>query len=71
MIIAILIITIFNTGLIILMSGAVLMDLKRHTADTAKVINDNTDKDIEALGTAIFNMESLKQKAEMGGKAEL
>lgn len=71
MLLAILLITIFNTGLIVLMAGAMLAELKKHNADTAKCINDNTDKGLAEALTAIYNMDSIKQKVDMSGKAEL
>lgn len=71
MLIAILILTIFNTGMIFILGvGGVgcLRDLimAQHTF-TRKTI----ESDIEQATTAIFNMDSLKQKATMSGKAEL
>lgn len=71
MIIAILILTIFNTGLILLIglgSFGAIQDLIKKAVYS---VNKHTDQDIETLGTAIYNMDSLKQKATMGGKAEL
>ena len=71
MIIAILILTVFNTGLIFILGiGGVgmLKDLivKEHKATIAH-IDDRT----ETAVTAIYNMDSLKQKAEMSGRVEV
>lgn len=71
MILAILLISVFNTGLILILAGGMLQTLKQYIADTAKCINDNTDKDIEASTTAIFNMDSIKTTAERKGKFEI
>lgn len=64
MLLAILLITIFNTGLILLGLGGIVMCKE----DVLKGINlaaKHTDESIESATTAIFNMDSLKQKASM------
>lgn len=71
MILAILLISVFNTGLIIIMGGGVIATLKDYINCTKKQIIDRVDDDIEQLGTAIYNMDSLKQKARQCGKAEV
>ena len=70
MLIAILILTIFNTGLILLVMGAVGMALKE-IEKAVKEINRNTDHDTESALTAIYNMDSLKQKVKMNGSVDL
>lgn len=71
MLTAILILTIFNTGLILVIGlggFTALQDLIRKVhKHTLAHIDDRT----ETAVTAIYNMNSLKQKAEMSGKAEL
>ena len=70
MLTAILILTIFNTGLLMLTIGGLAV----FREDTFKAIDKATDRieaDIEALGTAMFNMDSIKQKATMTGRCEL
>jgi hypothetical protein len=70
MLIAILLLVIFNIGLtfFVLAGVAIAKD------DIAKGINalaKHTDESIEAATTAIFNMESIKQKADMTGRFEV
>ena len=67
----ILILLIFNTGmnLVLILSATAL--IKEHQVKAVKTINYNTDKDVETALTAIYNMDSLKQKAEMGGEVEI
>lgn len=70
MIIAILILTFFNTGLLILLIGGATV----YRTEILKSTNAQTDvleQDIEALGTALYNMDSIKQKVEMTGRCEL
>lgn len=71
MLIAILILTIFNTGLIILLGLGGIAVLKQATIDVVMAAMRHTDESIESATTAVFNMDSIKQKAEMSGKAEL
>ena len=71
MLIAILIISIFNTGLIILMSCGLMGALRQEMIRTVTAGTKHTDESIEALGTAVFNMDSLKQKVEMSGEVEV
>ena len=70
MLIAILILTVFNTGLILfcLMGNVVTNDniIKALAKATA-----HTDQSIEAATTALYNMDSIKQKVEMSGEVEV
>lgn len=71
MITVILILTILNTGLILLIGLGSFGAIKDLIKKAVCAVNKNTDQDMETLGTAVFNMDSLKQKATMSGKAEL
>lgn len=71
MITVILILTIFNTGLILLMAGGLLSTLRQDMAKMLSKTLRHVDETYEALGTAIFNMDSIKQKVNMSGKVEL
>lgn len=68
---AILILLIFSIGLNLILIGGVVAVLKEHTTKLAKALNDNTRTWIEDATTAVFNMDSLKQKAEMSGEVEV
>lgn len=70
MLTAILIIAIFNTGLLVLTIGAIAVLTDEHRKGVM-AIKKNIDDDVESLGTAIFNMESIKQKVDMTGRFEL
>ena len=70
MLIAILILTIFNTGLIlfclignVVINDNIIREMKKATA--------HTDESIENATTALFNMDSIKQKVDMTGRFEL
>ena len=70
MLIAILILTIFNTGLIILTIGGLVVykdEIEHFVAAASK----HTDESIETATTALYNMDSIKQKVEMTGRFEL
>lgn len=71
MTVAILILLIFNTGLLMVLSGGVLWAARKDMTDVSASMIKHIDESIEAGVTALFNKESLKQKAEMTGKAEL
>ena len=71
MIVAILILTIFNTGMIAIIGLGSFGAIQDLIKKAVYAVNKHTDQDIETLGTAIYNMDSLKQKATMSGKAEL
>lgn len=68
---AILILTIFNTGLIIIIGLGGIGFIKDVILAATEHVKIHVDKDTEDLGTAIFNMDSLKAKASSSGKAEL
>lgn len=70
MLTAILIITIFNAGLLLLNIGALAILVDEHRKGV-EAIKKEIAEDIEAATTAIFNMDSIKQKAEMNGSFEL
>ena len=71
MLIAILVLTIFNTGLIFIIGLGGLtatQDIMRKThIATLKHIDDRT----ETAVTAIYNMDSLKQKVMMTGRTDI
>ena len=71
MIVMILILTAFNTGLIILLAGCAIYTLRKDMTDIAIQMVKHSDESIEAATTAIYNMDSLKQKAKMSGRADL
>ena len=71
MLIAILILTIFNIGLTILLGLGGLALMKQEMCNIAAIAMKHTDGSIEAATTALFNKESLKQKAEMSGEVEV
>ena len=71
MIIAILILTIFNTGLLIVLSAAMVSVIKTEIAKMLNIALHHVDETYAELGTWIYNMDSTKQKAEMSGKVEL
>ena len=70
MLIAILLLTIFNAGLLILTVGAIAILTDEHRKGVV-AIKKTVDEDAEILGEAMFNMESIKQKIEMTGRFEL
>ena len=71
MITVIFILTIFNTGLILLMSAGIIGTVRSENAKMLNTALNHVDDTYEALGTAIFNMDSIKQKVKMSGKAEV
>lgn len=71
MLIAILVLTIFNTGLVILLAGVICGILRVDFNTAINTAVKHTDKSIEAATTAIFNMDSIKQKVDMTGRFEL
>ena len=70
MLIAILLLTIFNIGLTVFVLAGVAI-VKDDIMAAIVVATKHTDESIEAATTALFNKESLKQKAEMQGKVEV
>lgn len=70
MLIAILILTIFNTGLILLMIGGLVL-YKEDIEHFIAAATHHTDESIEAATTALYNMDSIKQKVTMSGKVEI
>ena len=60
MLIAILILTIFNIGLTMLLIGGAIGVIKDYIDKAVDKINNNTDEDMSSIGTAIFNAESIK-----------
>ena len=71
MLIAILILTIFNIGLTILIGFGGLSLMKAEMTNIAAVAMKRTDQSIEAATTALYNMDSIKQKVEMSGEVEI
>lgn len=71
MITAILVLTIFNIGWTAILIAGVVQLLKDHTIKLAKALNENTKTWIEDATTAVFNMDSLKQKVDMNGEVEV
>ena len=71
MITAILILTMFNTGLIILLTASALSIFRAENAKMLNIALHHVDETYTELGTWIYNMDSTKQKVEMSGKAEL
>ena len=70
MLIAILILMVFQVGLMIITIGGMAMykdEIIKHQTEQTK----HTDGSIEALGDAIYNMDSIKQKVNMSGKFEI
>lgn len=70
MLIAILILTIFNTGLALIIIGGMVAykeDIEHFIAAAAH----HTDESIEAATTALYNMDSIKQNVEMKGEFRL
>ena len=70
MLTAILLLTIFNTGLIVLCFGAAAL-VRKEQQEAVKEMKKYIDKDIETAVTAIYNMDSVKQKATMSGRCEI
>ena len=70
MIVVILILTIFNTGLLIINLGGIAETWNRIRQSEERIKIDNAETFAE-MGTMIYNMDSLKQKVRMSGKAEL
>ena len=70
MLTAILILTIFNIGLIFFCLIG-LASLNEELKKSEERIKRNTDEDLAELGTMVFNMDALKQKVRMSGKAEI
>lgn len=71
MLTAILILTIFNTGLIIIIGAGTFGLLKELIIKSQESIKEHIDHRTETAVTAVFNMDSLKQKAEISGKVEM
>ena len=71
MLIAIPILTIFNIGLTILIGFGGLSLMKAEMTNIAAIAMKHTDQSIEAATTAIYNMDSIKQKVEMSGEVEI
>lgn len=70
MIIAILVLTVLNlVGVFILFSGQAV--IHHEIKQSEERVKHNTDETFAEMGTMIFNMESLKQKVKMTGRAEL
>ena len=70
----ILVLTIFNSGLIFLgICGLIIYkeEVKKHDAMLAQKVTDYTKFAIEQSTSAIFNMDSIKQKVDMTGKFEI
>ena len=67
MLTAILILTIFNTGLALLTIGGIVLYKDELEAFIAAATH-HTDESIETATTALYNMESIKQKVEMTGR---
>lgn len=70
MLIAILILTIFNTGLALIIIGGMVA----YTAEIEHFIvaaSKHTDESIEAATTALYNMDSIKQNVKMKGEFRL
>lgn len=70
MLIAILIIAIFNTGLILLVIGGLNM-YKNEIISYIAASTKRVEEDIENATTAIYNMDSIKQKVDMNGSFEI
>lgn len=70
MLTAILLLIIFDTGLILLCFGAVAL-LRKEQQEAEKKLEGHIDKDIETAVTAIYNMDSVKQKVTMNGRCEI
>ena len=71
MLIAILVLSIFNTGLIFILGLSIFGAQQDIAKKAIALINHNTDSDVETALTAIYNMDSLKQKVEVSGEAEI
>ena len=75
MITAILILTIFNTGMIIVLGCAVYGAIRHDMINIGNMIikhtSDYTKYAVESAMDALYNEGSLKQKAEMSGKVEV
>lgn len=70
MLIAILILTIFNTGLALLIIGG-MVAYKEDIEHFIAAATHHTDESIEAATTALYNMDSIKQKVTMSGEVEI
>ena len=71
MLTAILLLTIFNTGLIFLIGCGGIAALKQAAIEIAAKATRHIDDSISAATTAVFNMDSLKQKAKMSDEVEV
>lgn len=71
MIVAILILTIFNTGLIFILGIGVMGALKEFIFSAERQLEKHIDDRTETAVTAIYNMDGLKAKATMSGKVEI
>lgn len=70
MTVAILILTIFNIGLSLLIIGG-MVAYKTELESFIAAATKHTDESIESATTALFNVDSIKQKADMTGRFEL
>jgi hypothetical protein len=70
MLIAILILTVFNTGLVLLVIGGLNM-CKNEIISYVAASTKRIEEDIENATTAIYNMDSIKQKVDMNGSFEI
>ena len=71
MLTAILLLTIFNTGLILFFGIGGVGAVNAKTIEVGTKVIRHTDESINTATTAIFNMDSLKQKANMQGEVEV
>lgn len=67
----ILILLIFNIGLDIVLILSATALIKEHQVKAVKTITHNSEKLTEQALTAIYNMDSIKQKVQMSGEVEL
>lgn len=70
MLIAILVLTIFNTGLAFLIIGG-MVAYKEDIEHFIAAATHHTDESIEAATTALYNMDSIRQKVTMSGEVEI
>lgn len=70
MLIAILILTIFNIGLSLLIIGG-MVAYKEDIEHFIAAAVHHTDESIEAATTALYNIDSIKQKVTMSGEVEI
>ena len=70
MITAILILVAFNTGMLLVLIGGICM-YKDEIISYIAASTKHVDESIESATTAVFNMDSIKQKVETTGRFEL